>query len=278
MEYDINGFCEIGTFTNCTNKANITANCRTSHFVGSSVSGISSFGTFKNCKNSGTISLTGFASSGETLHVAGISAKGTHTGCSNSGTIKLEGMVGSGTYSMYAAVVSSQPDKISSCSNSGKVTVTNQTNNEAYAAGVAADYGVETGYVCTKCFNTGAVSIKQQGGRFWCGGVFAYLGGWVRECYNTGKVTGKKGSKFVGGILGSYDNGIVNLIGKYYIYDNYSTTSLVYGDSMITWKEWDARGKKVSTITSKSCPKLSSKYWTYSSKHKRLILKNNKEK
>ncbi|MCB6946391.1 hypothetical protein LIZ84_00795 [Roseburia faecis] len=26
-----------------------------------------------------------------------------------------------------------------------------------------------------------------------------------------------------------------------------------------------------------NCSKLSSKYWTYSNKHKRLILKNNKE-
>lgn len=33
----------------------------------------------------------------------------------------------------------------------------------------------------------------------------------------------------------------------------------------------------VSSITSAKCPKLSSKYWVYSSKVKRLILKNNKE-
>ena len=36
--------------------------------------------------------------------------------------------------------------------------------------------------------------------------------------------------------------------------------------------------KKISSVTSKSCPKLSDKYWTYSSKYKRLILKNNKER
>ena len=30
-------------------------------------------------------------------------------------------------------------------------------------------------------------------------------------------------------------------------------------------------------ITSANCPKLSSKYWAYSSKHKRLILKNTEE-
>ena len=346
MEYDINGFCEIGTFTNCTNKANITANCRTGHFVGSAVSGISGFGTIKNCKNTGTLSLTGFASSGEPFSVAGISVSGRHTGCSNSGTIKVKGMAGDTTYTMYAAGVSSQPMKVSSCSNSGKVAVENLTDNDVYADGVAAYYGVESGYVCTKCFNTGTISTKQMGGKFFCGGVFGDLGGDGRElyntgkvtvtaakaknqdkdmgmvggvagyvanlsecyntgtistntkgkvggvaglsnsmdkwtvthCYNTGKVSGKKGSLFVGGVLGSYDNAMAQQYGSYFIRENYSTTSPLYGSAQISWEPFWARGTKVSSITTKSCPKLSSKYWTYSSKHKRLILKNCKEK
>ncbi len=346
MEYDINGLCEIGTFTDCTNKASITANCRTSHFAGISVSGISGFGTFKNCKNSGTISLTGFASSGEPFSVAGISVSGTHTGCSNAGTIKVKGMAGNADYPIYAAGVSAQPMKISKCSNSGKVAVENLTDNDVYAGGVAAYYGVESGYVCTKCFNTGAVSIKQMGGKFFCGGVFGDLGGDGRElyntgkvtvtaskakdqnkdtgmvggvagyvnnlsecyntgtistntkgkvggvaglsesmdrwtvthCYNTGKVSGKKGSIFVGGILGSYDNPMASQYGSYFVRDNYSTTSSLYGRAQTSWEPFWARGTKVSSITTGNCPKLSSKYWTYSSKHKRLILKNCKEK
>lgn len=100
----------------------------------------------------------------------------------------------------------------------------------------------------------------------------------VIHCYNTGKVSGKKGSLFAGGILGSYDNGDVNSIGKYFVYDNYSTTSPLYGRAQISWEPYWGRGTKVSSITTGSCPKLSSKYWTYSSKHKRLILKNCKEK
>ncbi|MCI7129526.1 MAG: hypothetical protein MSA09_02975 [Lachnospiraceae bacterium] len=39
----------------------------------------------------------------------------------------------------------------------------------------------------------------------------------------------------------------------------------------ISWEPYWARGIKFSSITTKSCPKLSSK-------HKRLILKNCKEK
>lgn len=82
----------------------------------------------------------------------------------------------------------------------------------------------------------------------------------------------------MGSLLGSYDNGAAMLIDKVYVYDNYGTTAPLYGDSLITWDEWDAKGKKVSTINKKNCPKLSDKYWIYSEKHGRLILKNNKEK
>ena len=65
---------------------------------------------------------------------------------------------------------------------------------------------------------------------------------------------------------------------KYYtIYNNYYTTGKAYGTSDVTWKDWKALAKKVSSIKKSTCPKLSSKYWTYSSKYKRLILKNNKE-
>ena len=339
-DYEIYGFCQNGTFTNCTNEANITSSCRVKFYYESRATGIASFGTFENCKNAGTISVTGYMPSLESLYAAGISMSGTLTGCSNSGTIKAGGEADS----INATGVCYEPDKISSCSNSGKVAVTNKTNNKSYAAGVAISVKLKDKEVCAKSFNTGTVSIKQQAGYFRCGGVFARVGGWLRECYNTGKVnvtasknvgknmgqvggvagdagimsecyntgsisanvncqiggvagisnssenwtvihcyntgkvTAKKGCYYVGGVLGSYDNAKVNYIGKYFVYDNYSTTSQVYGSSMITWKPYRARGKKVSSITKKNCPRLSGKYWTYSGKHKRLILKNNKEK
>ena len=147
------------------------------YYVGCYVAGIARFGTFKNCKNTGALSLTGTATSDEPLSVAGISIRGTNTGCSNSGTIKAKGIVGERDYPIFAAGVSVAPDKISSCSNSGKVS-------------------------------------------------------------------GKKGSLFVGGILGSYDNGAVNSIGKYFVYDNYSTTSPLYGRAQISWEPYWARKEK----------------------------------
>ena len=341
LEYNISGLCNSGTFTDCTNKANITANCTVKYYVGCYVAGIANFGTFKKCKNTGALSLTGTATSDEPLSVAGISIRGTHSSCSNSGAIKAKGIVGERDYPIFAAGVSVAPDKISSCSNSGKVTVENLTNGDVFAAGVAAR--PESDSTSTKCSNTGAISVKQEGGKFCCGGVFAeedvisqcyntgkvtvtasknqdkdtgmaggvigfaglvsecyntgavsintkgkvggvaglsdYMNKWtVIHCYNTGKVSGKKGSIFVGGILGSYDNPMASQYGSYFVRDNYSTTSSLYGRAQTSWEPFWARGTKVSSITTGNCPKLSSKYWTYSSKHKRLILKNCKEK
>ena len=49
------------------------------------------------------------------------------------------------------------------------------------------------------------------------------------------------------------------------------------GGECTSWVPYQSKAKKVSSITFANCPKLSSKYWTYSGKHKRLVLKNNKE-
>lgn len=80
-DYEIFGFCQNGTFTNCTNKANITSSCRVKYYYESRAAGIANFGTFKNCKNTGTISVTGYMPSLESLYAAGISMIGTLTGC-----------------------------------------------------------------------------------------------------------------------------------------------------------------------------------------------------
>lgn len=82
--------------------------------------------------------MTGTATSDEYMNVAGVSIRGTNTGCSNSGTIKVKGMVGDRDYPIFAAGVSVAPEKISSCYNTGKVTVENLTNGDVFAAGVAA--------------------------------------------------------------------------------------------------------------------------------------------
>lgn len=161
----------------------------------------------------------------------------------------------------------------------GKVAVENLTDNDVYAGGVAGYYGVKVGEVCTRCFNTGTISTNTKGKVGGVAGLSDSMDKWtVTHCYNTGKVSGKKGSLFVGGVLGSYDNAMAQQYGSYFIRENYSTTSPLYGRAQISWEPYWGRGTKVSSITTGSCPKLSSKYWTYSSKHKRLILKYCKEK
>lgn len=170
----------------------------------------------------------------------------------------------------------------------------------------------------SQCYNTGNVSVtyySKHRGISNIGGVFGYSWeGYVKNSYNTGNITvinkGKPEWKkiSVGGVGGcaevlgksatcNYNMGIVKytkndnggqIIGgwegprmahKILIYNNYYTTSgNAYGAGDTTWEPFWPTGKKVSAITSGNCPMLSSKYWVYSSKHKRLILKNNMEK
>ena len=133
-----------------------------------------------------------------------------------------------------------------------------------YVGGIVGRNG--TGSVIN-CYNTGTVSLTGKG----------YAGGVVGEfrdgsCnYNVGKVTAKGKYAMAGEIAGYVS-------GENTVSDNYYTGSgKKSGREYTSWVPYQSKAKKVSSITSANCPKLSSKYWTYSSKHKRLILKNNKE-
>ena len=60
--------------------------------------------------------------------------------------------------------------------------------------------------------------------------------------------------------------------------NNYYTKPCVaYASREGVIKKLMPTSKKVSKITRANCPKLSSKYWTYSRKVKRLVLKKNNE-
>lgn len=91
------------------------------------------------------------------------------------------------------------------------------------------------------------ITVKLTSGTACVGGV-SYAGTKLKNCYNTGAVS-LTGNGLVGGIAVEF----------------------------YSWKPYQSKAKKVSSITFGNCSKLSSKYWTYSNKHKRLILKNNKE-
>lgn len=193
------------------------------------------------------------------------------------------------------------------CRNTGKITA--RSKKEALAAGLA----VETSII-KESFNKGAVSAtgNNRQAESKAGGLAAMVYN-VKNCYNTGKVT-LKGSGYAGGLsaridvnygntTNNYSTGSVSASGsminravaaalfpvyegvemymknKCMIYNNYYTgKTKPYGAlSTDPSVKTNPKVKKVSSITRANCPKLSSTYWTYSSKHKRLILKNNKE-
>lgn len=101
--------------------------------------------------------------------------------------------------------------------------------------------------------------------------------------YVTGTVLAKNGGKYLGTyaamLFPKLQEEVEGSPSKCPLYDNYYKTSTgckAYGS--YTKHTWTPQATKVSLITPKNCPKLSSKYWTYSSKYKRMVLKNNKEK
>ena len=127
------------------------------------------------------------------------------------------------------------------------------------------------------CYNTGSVTVT---GVAFVGGISGYADPWdnkVINNYNTGKVKASTKGTFKGQVIGGYEG--AEMVKKRNIYDNYYTGSgKAYGWGFVTWHKWVAKASKVSSIKAANCPKLSSKYWTYSSKYGRMILKNNKEK
>ena len=160
---------------------------------------------------------------------------------------------------------------LTGCKNTGKVSVDTTAVGKIWsgeyvgAAGVACRaFGVK------RCSNSGAVSYKGVGG------VFGYLDAGkkaVSGLYNTGKVTGGGESKARS----------ASIVGYYEVPYNKNTVKNTYytsGKGIVNAsynKSQQAKPKKVSLVTSKNCPGLTSKYWTYSSKYKRMVLKNNKE-
>ena len=125
-------------------------------------------------------------------------------------------------------------------------------------------------------YNTGSVTLSGGG---YVGGLAGNAGGFdhrITNNYSTGTVKGSKGAT-KGQLIGIYSEGDDKASNK--IYNNYYTKSgKAYGFGSVAKKSWAAKSQKVASIKAGNCPKLSSKYWTYSSKYGRMILKNNKEK
>lgn len=373
------------TMTNCSNSASISVNCKNGEYAGGvSVGGLS--GTYADkitkCSNSGNISVIGYCGDQDLMRVAGLvpEVEKSITSCKNSGNVSLKVQAGKGnkheipngddnnvcheifilkakvagiavntdnikssgntgkisldyplTFSIeptqFLSGVVCEPgtakrcynkgtvsfsgnatgidtedgddgmgglvvaglfvdcDWVKECYNTGKVTAKNNKKkvNSFVVAGVLGMSTAHAGSEIRNCYNTGKISLKGKGRGMAAGVVGSYVGDKtgktrMRYNYNVGKITATKKS-LKGSILGYQDDNSSEMANKRLVHDNYYKGSVkpcgqpFYGK----YKKWSPKAKKVSSITRAKCPKLSSKYWVYSSKVKRLILKNNKE-
>lgn len=263
------------TLTSCTNSGNITliADGNTSMADTISAAGVVNTceGKITSCGNSGKIKLTSNISSSDSVTAAGIAGEGTSIiKCWNKGSVSFKGNVDSGGVSGGLA---GYAGKVSQSYNKAAVTVTVNKNSRR-----DMNVGGICGNACDmrNSYNTGTITLSGNG---FVGGLAGYaytVGERIINNYTTGKIKASSGA-VKGQVIGYYEGAQIPQTRN--IYNNYYTKSgKAYGGSYITWKEWTAKAKKVSSIKSSNCPKLSSKYWKYSSKYGRLILKNNKEK
>lgn len=204
------------------------------------------------------------------------------------------------TRATIAGVFRSSAKAASRCYNTGNISYKGACTDYSLDKAIRVQ-GVGTAYGTSECYNTGKITVKLTSGTACVGGV-SYAGRKLKNCYNTGAVS-LTGNGLVGGIAAEFYDGYSNyntgkISGKgktlykgeiagnagysyldgVTVYDNYYTGSgKKSGSESTSWKPYQSKAKKVSSITFGNCSKLSSKYWTYSNKHKRLILKNNKE-
>lgn len=200
------------------------------------------------------------------------------------------------------------------CYNKGAVQISGVAGSKAKSriiSGAGGVGGLDI-YSVTESYNTGKVTANVSSGNVMAGGVVASVVN-VRNCYNTGKISASASARgYIGGIAGeqsspakgkssdaaacNYNTATVkagskiskgSILGRYEIagiyakaavYDNYYKSGKPYGSMNITWKPFFAKAVKTSSMKPNKCKKLSSKYWVYSSKHKRMVLKKNKEK
>lgn len=269
------------------------------------VSGLTSKASATSCGNKGAVKLTVKSGAGaESITVSGcVSAMGGDenyrvfpiTKCYNKGAVTLDAGSWKSAQSIckvkVAGVVGEafggvkKQDKmraVTQCYNKGVVKA---STGSAFpnVGGVCADF---SGATFANNYNAGTVTGK---GNMYIGGLIGSAsmvgkpkeGVVMEKNYNVGKVTlsGTSGSQKkwlkAGALTGAITD--MDVAATRNAYNNYYTSGKPYAWSNVTWKAWTAQATKVGSISSGSCPKLSSSLWTYSSKYKRLILKNNKE-
>ncbi len=242
------------------------------------------------CTNSGNIKLNVNKGSIDKVQgVAVIVAYGitggepkSMTSCRNSGTIKVSAPKMKSAVKAYG--LAQQVYKMKKCWNKGSISVTGGASvgaaglsegisnaAECYNKGKVSATGTNTSQSCQVC----NVGFSHEGS---LAGGLSINAGRMNNCYNVGSVI-VKGRGDAAGLFYRVDTWEAIMHGKPIVYDSYykgCKNGYCLGPSPSN--KGVPRVTKISSVTGRSCPKLSSKYWTYSSKYKRLVLKNNKEK
>lgn len=274
----------------CTNSGNITVKeyydgkghpnltkCVNAYGIGGDqAAGMSS------CKNTGSIkadsdSTVAFAA-GMVKHVS------TLTKCRNEGNVSAAGTAA------HAGGLCMDAESVSQCYNKGDISASGSKLNSAKeyrmihdsSAGGLCGWGARR---IQNCYNVGNVSLSGSG---YAGGLAQYVEidfGGSSSNYVIGTVSAKNGGKYLGAYAAVFFPDLQNMgdtiPDRCTVYDNYykaSTGCGAYRFRPDVKPAWTPQATKVSSITAGNCPKLSSTYWIYSSKYKRMILKNNKEK
>ena len=301
------GSCD--TMKNCTNSGKISISGKITQ-GGFYVAGVANrIGKATSCRNSGTvtISATGSGQQIEACNAAGVAGQvDTAVSCSNTGKVSMNATIqpiephmvggvfalvqksaskcynkGAVSYSgksyrgVYVGGVSGQARKVSQSYNKGSVTLKIPSAKSAEENKVGGVCGTVTDM--RNCYNTGSITAT---GVVFIGGISGYANPWddkVVSNYNTGKIKATTKGTYKGQVIGGYEG--TEVVQKRNIYNNYYTGSGTgYAPAYSTQHKYVAKASKVSSIKAANCPKLSSKYWTYSSKYGRMILKHNKEK
>ena len=276
-EPNVSGIGEINsasyfTISGCKNSGNISVIKTGSG--NALVSGLFSSGfngdglTLANCKNIGKVALGVKKKTKEksTYYVAGLcTAAEELIRCGNEETIKLTGKLANSSIRI-AGLSASGTNKISQSYNSGKIFIDAASTPEFLeGAGIVAYSNGSSGCYVKNSYNSGNVtykgSVNKKSKDMIClAGITNCTGHKISYCYNTGSINASK-NVGTGAIVQSWHK--VKKTGNYYTKgtSNYRSSEI----------------KKVSKISKSQCPKLSSKYWIYSSKKGRMILRNNKE-
>lgn len=169
------------------------------------------------------------------------------------------------------------------------VGIIDQCYNKGNVSGKGAKLNADetrVGGICThvsqmnNCYNVGKVFLNGHG---WVGGLAAYLDMWNGDVtcnYSIGTVSNSNGNGYAAALFPKYEGVESYMKNKCMVYNNYykgSKRGCGIGDNPDPSVKHEAKSIKISSVTSSSCPKLSSKYWVYSPKVKRLVLKNNNE-